>query len=107
VPPGRQPDFSVNSVVTNNRGGSLTQSWAREDVGGELRFARAVERLHRLGPRSLYQFLAELSAARMIRVEIEAMVDRYVARLDPDLLHALSGDRYSSPHLHLIEITDD
>jgi hypothetical protein len=71
----------------------------------EIRFARAVARLHRLGPRPLYQLLAELSAARMLRVEIEAMVDRYVARLDRDLLYALSDNRYPSAPLHLIEIT--
>jgi hypothetical protein len=60
----------------------------------EIRFARAIGRLHPLGPRVLAEFLAELGAARMIRTEIEAMVERYINRLDPKIVRALGGDRF-------------
>ena len=58
----------------------------------DLRFRRDVERLHRLGPRVLYELLAELGARRMIRTEIEALARRY-ARLDPATLAALGVER--------------
>jgi hypothetical protein len=35
--------------------------------------------LHTLGPRILYELLAELGAARLCRTEIDRIVDRYVA----------------------------
>jgi hypothetical protein len=70
----------------------------------EIRFARAVARLHRLGPRAVHELLAELGTARMIRTEIEAIVARYLARLDPDTLHAVGGDRFPAPPLHRIGV---
>jgi hypothetical protein len=42
---------------------------------------RDVERLHRLGPRVLYEFLAQLGAARLCRTEIEGRARRYAASL--------------------------
>jgi hypothetical protein len=58
----------------------------------DWRFRRDVERLHRLGPRVLHEFLAELGAARMCRTEIEILARRY-ARLDPAILDALGIER--------------
>lgn len=75
---------------------------AAETELSEIRFARAVAQFHRLGPRTLYQLLTELGAARMVRTEIEAMVERYVRRLDPDILRRLDGDRFRPPPLHLV-----
>jgi|SRR6516164_6104417 len=45
----------------------------------DLRFRRAVERLHRLGPRALYELLVERGLSRLIRTEIERQVERYSA----------------------------
>jgi hypothetical protein len=59
----------------------------------ERRFRRNVERLHALGPRAVAELLTEIAARRMIRLEIERLVDRY-AQLDPGLLAASSGDRW-------------
>jgi hypothetical protein len=53
---------------------------------------RDVERLHRLGPRVLYEFLAELADRRLLRTEVEQLARRY-ARLDPALLAALGIER--------------
>jgi hypothetical protein len=57
----------------------------------DLRFRRQVDRLHRLGPRVLYEFLAELGSDRLIRTELELRVERYAA-LDPEILRATGGD---------------
>jgi hypothetical protein len=45
---------------------------------GELAFACATALLHGLGPTALYEFLTELGMRRLIRNEIEALVERYV-----------------------------
>jgi hypothetical protein len=58
----------------------------------DRQFRRDVERLHRLGPRVLYEAFADLGARHLIRTEIEALVRRY-ARLDPAVLDALGIDR--------------
>jgi|SRR5271155_4826020 len=73
----------------------------RSEQLADLRFRRAVERLHRLGPRSLYEMLVELGASRLIRTEIERHVERYAA-LDLDILRQLGGDQLPSLSLHCI-----
>jgi|SRR5215471_14403799 len=67
----------------------------------DLRFRRSVERLHRLGPRALYELLVELGASRLIQTEIERQVERYAA-LDKAVLHATGGDRFAAAALHLV-----
>jgi putative DNA primase/helicase len=49
-----------------------------------------VRRMHQLGPRVTYEFLAELSAKRMCRTEVETVARRY-ARLDGEVLEELGG----------------
>ena len=58
----------------------------------DLRFQRDVERLHRLGPRSLYGFLAAVGAERSIRTYLEDRITDF-ASLDADVLAALDVDR--------------
>jgi hypothetical protein len=60
----------------------------------EIRFRRAVEQFHRLGGRALAELLAEIGAKFLIRQSIEDAVAGYVARLDPELLRVVGGDRF-------------
>jgi hypothetical protein len=48
----------------------------------EQRFRRDVVRLHKLGPRVLYELLDALGAERTLRTDIETLVGNY-SRLDP------------------------
>jgi len=57
------------------------------------RFRRAVVWLHTLGPRALAEALCELGARRLLRTEIEALVERY-SRVGPAALPAAGGDRW-------------
>jgi hypothetical protein len=57
----------------------------------DVKFAHQIERLHRLGPRAVAELLAEIGARHLIRQPIEATVERYVARLDPEMLAATGG----------------
>jgi hypothetical protein len=66
----------------------------------DLRFRHAVERLHRLGPRPLYEMLVALGASRLIRTEIERQVERYAA-LDTHIVCAVGGDRFACAPIHL------
>jgi hypothetical protein len=59
----------------------------------DARLCRDVERLHRLGPRALFEFLLEISRERLLRVDIEQRVARYAA-LDPSAVEALGGDQF-------------
>jgi hypothetical protein len=58
----------------------------------DQRFYRDVARLHALGPRALYELLAELGAKRLLRTEIEALVAHYAAP-GPELVRALGADQ--------------
>jgi hypothetical protein len=65
------------------------------------RFARAVERLHRLGPRALCELLTGLGGRHLIRTEIEPFVARY-SRIHPVVLAVAGGNRPPVPPTHRI-----
>ncbi len=67
-----------------------TMTVAPFDTLAELRFQRHVEYLHRVGPRALGEFLAEIGATRSCRTEIDRRLARY-ANLNPEILRALGG----------------
>lgn len=75
----------------------MTPAWWRsvlpEDVAEDLRFARQVERLHKLGPAPLFYMLTECGRQRGLMTFIETLVDRY-ADLDPDTVKSLGGDQF-------------
>jgi hypothetical protein len=54
-------------------------------------------RLHRLGVRALYEYLAEILAGRDPAARLEVF-----AAIDPDVLHMLGGDRLP-PHVRVVE----
>jgi hypothetical protein len=72
------------------------------DELAEIRFARDVERLHRLGPRPLYELLTELGARHLIRQPIERLVRDYVSQLDVEVLRALGADLVAPAPLHTV-----
>ena len=65
----------------------------------DLRFRRDVDQLCRLGPRVVYEYLAEIGGARNILTLIEDRVAVY-ANLDPARLAAVGGDRLSPLPIH-------
>jgi len=72
----------------------------------EIRFARAVARLHRLGPRPFYELLVELAAARLLRTEIEEIVGRYLSRLEAGVLGGLGTNRLPPHPIHIVQRAD-
>jgi hypothetical protein len=50
------------------------------DVLADLRFARDVQALHRLGARAVYEFLVELGRERLIRTDLESRARRWAQR---------------------------
>ncbi len=67
-------------------------------VVADLRFRRDVERLHRLGPRAVYELLTEIGEQRLCRTFIEQRVQR-CSGIDPEHLAALDGDAFPRPPL--------
>lgn len=62
-----------------------------------LRRQRLVERVHRLGPRVLFEFLDELGRHHpALADDIDQRLERYAARLTPGLLRATGGDRFAA-----------
>ena len=62
----------------------------RPSVGlADLRRQRAVVQLHRLGPRATLEALIAVAAGG----ELDDVLADF-ARLDPDIVHALGGDRW-------------
>jgi hypothetical protein len=80
------------------------QQSATDDLA-DFRFARRVVRLHRLGPRALFELLAEIGARHLIRVPVEHIVREYTDRLDRDTLRSLVGDRMPPVPVHRIHQT--
>jgi hypothetical protein len=76
---------------------------AQEQALADLRFARNVDALWKLGPRPLYELLAEFGRERLLRACIEVKVRRYVDRLSPELLASIGADRFPlAPPRHII-----
>jgi len=46
--------------------------------------------------------LVELGAQRLIRGDIEALVERYVTRLNPEMLLVAGGDKFASAPIHAV-----
>ena len=74
--------------------GSITTS-----VVADLQFRRDVERLHRLGPRVVYELLAEIGEQRLCRTYVKQRVQRY-SEIDPDHLATLDSDTFPRPPLY-------
>jgi hypothetical protein len=55
---------------------------------------RGSEHLHRLGPRAMAEFLAEIAAAQGCGAELLARLDDWRARLTPELVRAVGADRF-------------
>ncbi len=62
-------------------------------IVADMKFRRQVVHVHRLGPRVLAEFLAEIAEERNIRVVVERKLDRF-AELDPAALDATGGDQF-------------
>jgi hypothetical protein len=98
----------ANFDTTTRHGSNPDRDYRQEPADAQrleelsdLRFRRAVERLHRLGPRALYELLVERGLSRLIRTEIERQVERYSA-LDQAVLHAMGGDRFPAAAFHRV-----
>ena len=73
-----------------------------DDLVGELRFHRQVEKLHRLGPRATGELLTEIGEQRGIRTFIERRLRAYAA-LDPEVVRELDGDEFPRPPLYKVK----
>ena len=66
-----------------------------------VRITRDVQRLYELGPRPIYEFLAEVAADPGVRLNIEICLERY-ARLTPEMIDAV-GARELRPPVFAVE----
>ena len=64
-----------------------------EDKLAQHRLELLVERVHQLGPRPLYELLAEIAAETGERELIRKKLERY-AELDPRIVEALGADGF-------------
>jgi hypothetical protein len=71
------------------------------EIIADLAFRHAAQKLCAQGPRVVAEFLAELAAERMLRVAIEAKLQRYI-ELDPVLLEALAARDFPRPPLRVV-----
>ncbi len=77
----------------------MSATWTGAD---ELRAMQQVQHLYQLGPRSIYEFLAELAGNEMVRVDIETNLARY-CRLTPAMVAAVDSRELKLP----IFVVDD
>ena len=91
-------DYSELSCLSVSRQGPRHIGEIAEEVLNNLRFRRQFEHLHRLGPRAVGELLLEVADHH----DIELVLARY-ARLDPDILKALGGDKFSPPPIYEVQ----
>jgi hypothetical protein len=72
--------------------------YGAQGVEGVVR-QRRVERLHRLGPRAVFELLAELDAEHGLGADLDDRLDAY-ARLSPEIVRAVGGGGFA-PSVHL------
>lgn len=70
-----------------------------DDLVGDLRFHRQVEKLHGLGPRAFGELLIEIGEQRSCRTFIDMRLRAYAA-LDPELVKAFDVDQSPRPPLY-------
>jgi hypothetical protein len=93
-------DFRVAAVKSELSVPSPTH--LKQAAARYLRRQRAVERLHRLGARAVFELLDELARHHPgIAADIDARLARF-AQLDPALLRALGGDRFAASPMRVI-----
>ena len=66
-----------------------------------FRLQRGAERVHGLGPRAVFELLAELAMAHDCWPDTLRRLDRYRA-ITPDMLLAARGDRFPPRQLDLV-----
>ena len=71
------------------------------DVLADLRFARDVEALHKLGARVLFQYLVELGQERLLRTDLEIRTRRW-ARLTPEAIKIAGADQPSARPMWIV-----
>ena len=67
-----------------------------------LQSERHVERIHRLGPRLVFELLDEIARHHGLDADLDRRLARYAA-LDPAILRAVSADRFAPLPLHTVE----
>jgi len=90
--PKRRKRPGQGALENNTNNDSAGNRLRRAGVQADQRFRNDVIRLYALGPRVIYELLAELGARRLCRSEIEQLVGQY-AQLDPKMLRAVWADR--------------
>jgi hypothetical protein len=73
-----------------------------DDLVGDLRLHRQVERVHALGPRATGELLVEIGEQRSCRTFIDQRLEGY-ADLDPETVKALDGDKFPRPPLYRVK----
>jgi len=82
--------------VQDNRVASQRHARSILNTIDRARLDRGAEHLHRLGARTVAEFLAELAATIGGQPAIMRLLAEYQNRLDPKLLHAAGGHRFPS-----------
>jgi hypothetical protein len=104
-PAGEGPNragFDDFRVAAEIEAGNTEILVIRQAADRRLRRQRAVERVHRLGARVVFELLDDLARSYPeIADELDEQLARFV-RLEPDILAALGGDRFALPPTRLV-----
>lgn len=80
---------------------SLSQNPIHAQAQRRLRRQQLAQQVHRLGARVLFEFLAEIDRYHDLGDDLDQRLERY-ARLEPDVLRAVGGDRFPPSPLRAI-----
>jgi len=85
-------------LASDNRVSPPKSALNQEQSGARLRRQLLVLHLHHLGPSPLEHFIREVEAGADVTVRLECY-----AKLDPEFVRALGGDKFPPPFLHVID----
>lgn len=74
------------------------------DPHDRLRLQRGVEHLHRCGPRAVAEFLVDLDRRVGGMPATLGLLTEYQARLTPQMLRAVGGDRFPRRPLRVVPL---
>jgi hypothetical protein len=72
----------------------LTRDSLKRQAQQRLRRQHLARRVHRLGPRVLFEVLDEIARDHGIAEDVDRRLAAYVDRLTPEMLRATGGDRF-------------
>jgi hypothetical protein len=101
LPPGRIPDGAADDRKAEREHRLYASSVAQSQALARVRRQRAVERIHALGVRVVFELLQQLDRDHGLGADLDRQLGRF-AKLDRALGQGAGGDRFPASPLRIV-----